>query len=668
MLVLLVLVGTTGVGAAELTTGTVDKLTNGYGPADDANSSALALMLDSETALRGYLLSPNQSFLQPYQRSHARVLPTLDAVGKSLAKIGDHSHDAQITTQRDLANQWLTGFAAAVATSPGSAAKVTAIQQQQAKQLFDQFRLANIAVGASLGSKRDDLRSESRRLRAFTLPATVALAVLSVALALLLGLRISEGISRPLGALASVVDRLDRGDLSARAETAEGPVEVRTLASAVNALRSRAQGDIQLEREAEQLRRQTRLVSALTRRMPDPGRMTETLVRGLSKAYEADRVWLHTFQDERVPKMTVQWQRSPLSPLPDVIEREADLSRGLADRMWDGAEVTVIDNHSTYTSGPNAMPLMKAARDAGISASIVAPIGDGTSTFGVLWVAMVDHPRTWTATESGVAQHLAADVAHGLIQAHVIARQRDAVEQLRQLDQAKADFISNVSHELRTPLTSITGYVEMLQDGDGGALPEQADQMLAIVNRNATRLRNLIEDLLTQSRIDAGRLQLSVVRVDLASILHGVRSAMLPIAAAAGVAFELHIGRPTDLSVDGDAQQLEQVFTNLISNAIKFTPNGGNVSVTTDRDDEGLAVHVADSGIGIPQEELSKLFGRFFRASNAAMAALPGTGLGLAIVKEIVQRHGGDVAVDSVINEGSTFTVWLPLHLVEELM
>jgi signal transduction histidine kinase len=250
----------------------------------------------------------------------------------------------------------------------------------------------------------------------------------------------------------------------------------------------------------------------------------------------------------------------------------------------------------------------------------------------------------------------------------VIERQAQAVQLLRELDQAKADFIATVSHELRTPLTSISGYLEMLQDGDGGPLPDPAATMLTIIDRNATRLRNLIEDLLTQSRIDAGRLRLELTTVELRPLLQSVLSAMAPLASASDVKLELSNSQDGGLSVQADPQQLEQVFTNLVSNALKFTPPGGSVLVVlSPAEDEGVLIEVRDTGMGIPAEEYPNLFTRFFRASNAAQAALPGTGLGLAIVQEIVHRHGGAVDIDSELGVGTTVTVWLPTTPQQEI-
>jgi signal transduction histidine kinase len=303
--------------------------------------------------------------------------------------------------------------------------------------------------------------------------------------------------------------------------------------------------------------------------------------------------------------------------------------------------------------------LSGAAMDAGVSASVLAPIGDSSTAFGLLWVAMIDHSRSWTGAETGIIQHLAADAAHGLMQANVLARNREVVERLRALDRAKADFVSTVSHELRTPLTSITGYLEMLSDGDGGPLPDDAQRMLEIIDRNALRLRNLIEDLLTQSRIDAGRLRLNIERIGVQDLVERVQKSMRPLAMAADIKLNFHSVDGL-LAIEGDGPQLEQVLTNLVSNGIKFTPPGGTVTLEAHRHGAAVVITIRDTGIGIPSDEISDLSTRFFRASNAVAAAFAGTGLGLSIVAEIIERHGGTLTVDSEVNVGTTIEVRLP--------
>jgi two-component system, OmpR family, phosphate regulon sensor histidine kinase PhoR len=667
LLLLLAGVGTAGVLAVQVATRQVSDLAKGYGPAEEQHAQALTMMLDAETAVRGYLITNNPSFLQPYKKGRGKIIPSLDATTADLHLIGQHHLDAALAEERSLATQWLETYADPIVGKPRPSKAIEVTQQQNAKQLFDRFRAVDTTVGTSLDASRRRLRAQSQRLGHLAIPLLVIATAVAVLVAAVLSFRIASGLTRPLRALRAVVGRLDRGDLGARANEQDGPSEVRALARAVNAVGRRARAEAIDDRDAEVFRQRTRLIASTIRRTTNGNQMTELLVRGLGDAMEADRVWLQIFGDERVPQLTSQWQREPLRPLPDATPQQLETIKALADRLWDTAHIITIDDHRTYEPTIAGRTAFALAQSIGASASLLVPIGDSTSAFGLLWISMAGHSRHWTLTETGIIQHLAADLAHSLAQAHVIERQAQAVQLLRELDQAKADFIATVSHELRTPLTSISGYLEMLQDGEGGQLPDQAAAMLTIIDRNATRLRNLIEDLLTQSRIDAGRLRLELGTVELRPLLQSVLNAMAPLASASDVKLELTTTEDR-LGVQADSQQLEQVFTNLISNALKFTPAGGSVLVTlSSAEDDGALIEVRDTGMGIPPEEYPNLFTRFFRASNAAQAALPGTGLGLAIVQEIVHRHGGAIDVDSELGVGTTVTVWLPGTPQEEI-
>jgi signal transduction histidine kinase len=231
-------------------------------------------------------------------------------------------------------------------------------------------------------------------------------------------------------------------------------------------------------------------------------------------------------------------------------------------------------------------------------------------------------------------------------------------EQLLELDRMKDQFVSTISHELRTPITAIIGYLELMLDGEAGELTEQQVRFLEIVSRNSDRLFRLVNDILTVARIDAGRLTLEPAHVDLVALAAGeVESARV----AAGVKeIALLFDSPDEpLSLWADPMRLGQLVGNLVSNAVKFTPKGGTVTLTVDRRDETAVVEVADTGVGIPADEVDQLFQRFFRASTAATEQ--GTGLGLSIVKSIAEAHGGTISVRSEEGVGTTFVVELPI-------
>lgn len=242
-------------------------------------------------------------------------------------------------------------------------------------------------------------------------------------------------------------------------------------------------------------------------------------------------------------------------------------------------------------------------------------------------------------------------------------KERDAVDRLRSLDQAKNEFVSTVSHELRTPVTSIVGYTEMLQDGSiVEPLPDQVP-LLDSIGRNGQRLTAMINDLLMLSGLDARTVHWRRDPVDLALTLTSVEDAVRPLLGRRRLT--LDVRRPDDaVPVLGDRAQLERVMVNLLSNAVKFTEDGGTVTLEMGAEGGEAVVRVRDTGIGIPVDEQTALFQRFFRSTTAQSRQIQGTGLGLSIVAAIVSGHGGSVDVESAHLAGSVFTVRLPLATV----
>ncbi len=232
-------------------------------------------------------------------------------------------------------------------------------------------------------------------------------------------------------------------------------------------------------------------------------------------------------------------------------------------------------------------------------------------------------------------------------------------KRLRELDRLKDEFLSLVSHELRTPLTSIRGYLDLVLDEEAGELTSEQRRFLDAVERNSGRLLRLVGDLLFVAQADAGRLSLEQAKVDVAGLAAECVEGAQP--AATEKAITLSLSASPVPALVGDRGRLAQVLDNLVSNALKFTREGGAVTVRTSSEGEHVAVEVSDTGIGIALEDQPKLFERFFRSTAAAEEAIPGTGLGLAIVKAIVEAHGGRITVDSKEGRGTTFRVELPL-------
>jgi signal transduction histidine kinase/CheY-like chemotaxis protein len=232
---------------------------------------------------------------------------------------------------------------------------------------------------------------------------------------------------------------------------------------------------------------------------------------------------------------------------------------------------------------------------------------------------------------------------------------------LKQLDRLKSQFLAHVSHELRTPLTSIVGFADNMLEGLVGSLNLKQEQYLARIKANGTRLARMITDLLDLSRVEAGKMAVSFDQVALPALVSEVIEQIRPLANVKDITLECHVADPS-IVVRADPDRLSQIVTNLLDNAIKYTADRGTIIVAIAAAAAGVArVSVSDTGQGIPQEALPKLFDPFFRVSQHERHQSKGLGLGLAIVKELVELHGGTIAVESELGKGTRVEFTLPL-------
>jgi len=237
---------------------------------------------------------------------------------------------------------------------------------------------------------------------------------------------------------------------------------------------------------------------------------------------------------------------------------------------------------------------------------------------------------------------------------------RSMAEQLAELERLRAEFVSVASHEIKTPLSVIRGYVSLLADGIYGDVTEQQKKTLAAVTDQTDRLTRLVHRLLDISRFEAGGGRLEVRRINVRDFLEQLTHDFRVLAMQNGVDFTVEVADDTPTSIEGDADRLNEVLGNLLSNAFKFTRGGGSIHLRARREGPGVEVRVADTGVGIPPEKLPRIFEKFYQVDNEAQPRSAGSGLGLAIAREIVEAHGGTISAESQVGHGTSFRVYLP--------
>jgi two-component system phosphate regulon sensor histidine kinase PhoR len=235
------------------------------------------------------------------------------------------------------------------------------------------------------------------------------------------------------------------------------------------------------------------------------------------------------------------------------------------------------------------------------------------------------------------------------------------ISRLKELEKIRQDFVANVSHELRTPLTTIKGYTETLLEG---AMKEEvAPQFLQVIQKHTDRLAKIVEDLLTLSKIESKEFLLKKEKLYLSELIDDVLDFVKEGAKKKKISIDaVHIS--SSFIIEGDRNILEQILINLLDNAIKYGREGGKITISANqKDQKEIEVSVRDNGIGIPQEDLPRIFERFYRVDKGRSQELGGTGLGLSIVKHLISAHGGRVWAESQLGEGSTFYFTLPFHI-----
>ncbi|WP_134766677.1 HAMP domain-containing sensor histidine kinase [Nocardioides sp. 1609] len=372
----------------------------------------------------------------------------------------------------------------------------------------------------------------------------------------------------------------------------------------------------------------------------------------LLEGMRADYLEIRTYSTPELPGAG-----SPSSGLPHELK---ETIRAIARRCWAEQQVLLsgpeIERDPLLDDQEHAR-LTEALELLGLGSAMVVPLGAGHANLGHLVLGRKDPTMRWSPDERAGALDIARDIGQAVVNSRNLAREQRLVGELRRLAAYKSQVLSTVSHELKNPLTAVSGYVEILE-GDT-SLSSTGRRSLGALDRAARRMGRLVDSLLELSEVEDPEAAVPSEVMDVRPLVDGALELLRTVATR----------RDLDVRVDTPEHpvlaccsptDLERVLTNLVSNAVKYTPRGGAITVRVVEHADLVELAVVDEGIGISPEDQQRLFTEFFRSTNPDAVAQPGTGLGLTISARVIERHGGRIQVESRLGEGSTFRVFLP--------
>ncbi|MBL7258480.1 ATP-binding protein [Paractinoplanes lichenicola] len=590
--------------------------------ARDDNRAVLQYMTDAETGIRGFQLTGDPAFLEPYTSGRAGAFSAMDRLaGDPL----DAETARLLLAERQAAEGWLYGYAIPIVnagepdTDAGRAAR--------GKDLFDRLRTANADVFAAVESFERRVGDDERAVATYSTLLFAGLAALVVAAGLGLALLHQRHLLVPLEHIRLTLRRLADGDLSARA-TPAGPGELRAVVGTLNDLAARTEQLISAERARVARSELRQAVTVQLQEDGEPLDMAWRIAEMIGTTLGAEAVHSRITIQAGVPIETT-WPRDAEPLDPSIAEQARSCAPG------------------------------GSLRPAGLPGGLVIPLsGDAGCPPGMICLIRPDRPA-WSEEERRLLIGLGREIDHAAHQERLRLRQARLINELRVLDEQKDVFVATVTHELRTPLTSILGYSEMLVEDEEHVIGLSLVQKRGVeaILRNAHRLEATVADLLLLDRSNERIGDSEAVPVDLARLVGEVHGTLGTAARAKDLECELST---EPAWVRGDSAQLERAVRNLLDNAVKFTAPGGHLECRLTCAGDRAVVTVTDTGIGIPADDVPGLFTPFHRAANAMDQAVQGNGLGLAIVRNIVNDHGGTVTAHSELGRGSTFTMALP--------
>ena len=422
---------------------------------------------------------------------------------------------------------------------------------------------------------------------------------------------------------------------------------------------------IAVEREA--FAEQVRVLSATREVVRDAARernigvMLEKIQPSLIEGFRALGSWIHTFDEDGHGLGAIYAGDGTMIEMPAHLVAIAERA---AASSWRAQRVDVLSLHvpfdavAAHISELEFREILRFLEDIGVGSLLFVPMGAGQECLGSLVLTRSLDDAEWTEAEVDAALEVGRDLGRAVLNARALERERELVRELKALDDYKSKLIATLSHELKSPLAAMLANIEFLLDTV--ELEPEVLRVLAAVDRGAGRLVRVVEDLLVLAKVGDPNLPLLTRPVPLPEVVEDVVN-LTSIADQRRVKVCLE-GDPERLVAVGDPAELDILVTNLVTNAMKYSPADSTVTLVLARDDEWVVLGCEDRGIGIAPSDRAELFREFFRADSAEVRAQAGTGLGLTIVERIINRHSGRIEVESELGVGSTFRISLPAH------
>lgn len=386
-------------------------------------------------------------------------------------------------------------------------------------------------------------------------------------------------------------------------------------------------------------------------------RIMEVCQSAIAHGLDVLGLWIQTFDGDGERRGAIYSGTDTEVHMPSELVR---IARGAAELLWQAQEVVIVANHRrpppVITDEQHEL-IVGFLDTLEVSSILFVPLGAGQECLGNLVLTRRGPDVEWTAIETSTALDIAHDLGRALLNARNFEREQQLVSELRALDTYRSRLIATVAHELKNPLTAILGHVEMLEAAPD--VPAPAQRSVAFIERGAMRMERVIKDMLTLAEVGDPNNALVTTPVDMDHVVADALDLVSLSASRKGLAM-IYEPPTTPVVALGDADDLDRVCSNLISNAVKYTPRGRAITITLERRRRDVVLTVTDEGLGISARDQERLFEEFFRSTNPVAIVEPGTGLGLTIVHRVVARHAGRIEVESELDEGTTFRVTLP--------